>query len=98
MGSQLIEYTYAGDEKPWREAIETFLAAIRADPVLAAGVTYNVFVREDGRSRMHVPVWRDQATLDGLQAASFFKVFSAAIKGFAGGTLKVTRPVLASAG
>jgi quinol monooxygenase YgiN len=96
MGTQLIEYTYSGDEQAWREAIETFLAHVRADPILAAGLTYAVFVREDGKARVHVPVWRDQAVLDRLQAGPFFKAFSSAIKGFAGGTLKTTKPHLSS--
>ena len=96
MGTQLIEYTYSGDERAWREAIETFLGHIRADPVLAAGLSYAVFVRDDGKSRLHVPVWRDQATLDRLQAEPFFKTFSSAIRGFAGDTLKTTKPQLVS--
>ncbi len=96
MGTQLIEYIYAGDETPWREAIEAFLGHIRADPILAAGLTYQVFVRDDGKARVHVPVWRDQAILDRLQAAPYFRTFSAAVKAFAGDSLKVTKPRLAS--
>ena len=96
MGTQLIEYTYSGDERPWREAIETFLGHIRADPDLAAGISYAVFVREDGKSRLHVPVWRNQATLERLQAEPFFKTFSASVRSFAGDTLKTTKPVIAS--
>jgi quinol monooxygenase YgiN len=96
MGTQLIEYTYAGDERPWREAIETFLTNIRDDPALSGGISYAVFVREDGKTRVHVPVWRDQATLERLQAQPFFKDFSTSVKGFAAGTLKTSKPVLAS--
>ncbi|MEX0853865.1 MAG: hypothetical protein WD036_11375 [Bauldia sp.] len=96
MGTQLIEYTYSGDEKVWREAIETFLGHIRADPMLSAGLTYQVFVREDGKSRVHVPVWRDKAALDRLQATPYFAAFSSAVKAFAGDSMKVTKPRLFS--
>jgi hypothetical protein len=96
MGTQLIEYTYSGDETSWRQAIETFLGHVRADPVLADGLTYAVFVREDGKARVHVPVWRDQAVLDHLQSQPFFKTFASAVREFAGGSPRTTKPTLAS--
>jgi hypothetical protein len=96
MGTQLIEYSYSGDEAAWRRTIETFLGHIRADPILAEGFTYAVYVRPDGAARVHVPVWKDQAVLERLQAASFFKEFSAAVKAFAGDSLKTTKPDLIS--
>jgi hypothetical protein len=96
MGTQLIEYSFNGDERAWEEAVQTFLGHIRADPILAAGISYAVFVRDDGKSRLHVPTWKDQDVLERMQAAPFFKVFSGAIRGFAGDTLKVTKPRFAS--
>ena len=94
MPAQLIEYVYDGDKAAWREVVETFLAEIGADPVLRDGLTYQVFVRPDGRARLHVPHWRDEAVLAHLRGCDFFKTFSEAIQGFAGDTLKVTKPTL----
>jgi hypothetical protein len=94
MGTQIIEYSYSGDEGTWRRTIETFFTNIAADPQISSGFTYQVFVREDGVSRIHVPVWRDQETLDRLQAQPFFKEFAEAVKDFAGDTLRITKPLL----
>ena len=91
MGGLLIEYRYDGDEAIWSQAIEAFLKGIAADPKLASGLRYHVFVKEDGRSRVHVPSWDSEVTLAHLQAQDFFKTFATAVKGFAGDTLKTTR-------
>jgi hypothetical protein len=94
MGTQIVEYSYSGDEEVWRETIETFFANIAADPEISKGFTYQVFVRDDGVTRLHIPVWRDQSVLERLQAQPFFREFADTVKGFAGDTLKITKPVL----
>lgn len=96
MGSQIIEYSYAGDEDVWRAAIEKFLAAIAADATLKGSFSYHVFIKVDGVSRVHVPVWAGEAVLAHLTAQPFFAEFAAAVKQFAGGELTVTKPVLAT--
>ncbi|WP_421852215.1 hypothetical protein [Oricola sp.] len=94
MGSQIIEYSYSGDEAAWRQSIESFHDNIAADAVLREGFTYQVFVREDGATRVHVPVWRDPSVLEHLRAQPFFKEFAAQVKDFAGGEITYTKPVL----
>jgi len=91
MDGLLIEYTYDGDETAWANAIQTFCRNIAADPRLASGVRYHVFVRADGRSRVHVPSWDNASTLAHLQSQEFFKTFAAAVKRFAGDTLRTTK-------
>lgn len=91
MGSQLIEYAYDGDEEVWRETIETFLGQVDDDPVLREGFSYHVYLRPDGISRVHVPVWRDEAVLEHLRAQPFFKTFSEKINELAGDSLQVTK-------
>ena len=91
MGGLLIEYEYDGDEAAWTRAIEAFLKAISADPKLAGRFRYHVFVKEDGRTRVHVPSWDSEATLAHLQSQDFFKTFSNAVRGFAGGAPRTTK-------
>jgi len=91
MNGLLIEYSYDGDDAPWAATIDTFLKAIAADERLAGRFRYHVFVRDDGKRRVHVPSWDDETTLAHLQAQPFFKTFSQAIQGYAGETLKTTQ-------
>jgi hypothetical protein len=91
MHGLLIEYEYNGDEAAWADAIQTFCRNIAADPRLASGLRYHVFVRADGRSRVHVPSWDNELTLAHLQSQEFFKTFAAAVKRFAGDTLRTTK-------
>ena len=93
MGGLLIEYEYSGDEAPWSQAMEAFLTAISGDAALAGKFRYHVFVKEDGKSRVHVPSWDSEATLAHLQSQDFFKTFASAVQGFAGDTLKTTKIV-----
>ena len=94
MGSQIIEYSFSGDEAAWRQSIESFHENIAADEVLRDGFTYQVFVREDGTTRVHVPVWRDESVLEHLRAQPFFKEFAAQVKGFAKGEITYTQPAM----
>lgn len=91
MGGLLIEYEYDGDEAPWKAAIDAFLGAIAADSKLAGSFRYHVFVKEDGKSRVHVPSWDSEATLSHLQSQDFFKTFANAVKGFGGSSLTTTK-------
>ena len=43
-----IRYEYAGAEAPWRDAMETFIAAIQNDPAIAGKFTYQVAVAQRG--------------------------------------------------
>jgi quinol monooxygenase YgiN len=95
MGGLLIEYEYDGDDAPWTRAIESFLQAIAADAKLAGRLRYHVFVKADGKSRVHVPSWDSQETLAHLQSQDFFKVFADAVGGFAGGAPRTTKIRLA---
>lgn len=92
MGGLLIEYVYEGDEASWTAAIEAFLGAIAADPKLAGRFRYLVFVKDDGKSRVHVPSWDSPETLAHVQAQPFFKTFTEAVKGFAGDGLRTSKP------
>lgn len=85
-----IEYEYSGDEAAWSETIQTFLRAIAADRRLAGALRYHVFVKLDGRTRVHVPSWDNAETLAHLQGQDYFKTFAAAVQKAAGGTLKTT--------
>lgn len=96
MGTQIISYEFRGDEKSWRAAVDTFLQGIADDPVLANGFSYDVYCTEAGRRRIHIPRWRDDDILAHLQAQLFFSEFAVAIKGFAGESLSVIKPVISS--
>ena len=98
MGTRLAEYRYSGDEALWRQTIERFFSAIASDPVLRDGLSYQVFVDDDGVTRRHIPVWRDQSVLDHLQSQPFFKEFTDTINGFAGGKVTLSQPALATGG
>ncbi len=87
----LIRYEFDGDEAAWRSAVDTFVARIDADPQVTGGFSYSVNVAADGRRRVHVGRWTDQATLETLQGRDYFKTFAAAVKGFAGDTLEAVR-------
>jgi len=87
----LIRYDYDGDEAAWRSAVNGFVTKIDADPEVRGGFSYSVNVAADGKRRVHVGRWRDQATLETLQARDYFKTFSAAVKGFAGDSLETLR-------
>ena len=87
----LIRYEFDGDEAAWRSAVDSFVAGIDADPELRGGFSYSVNVAADGKRRVHVGRWRDQATLETLQGRDYFKTFAAAVKGFAGDTLEAVR-------
>ena len=80
-----IEYEYSGDEAAWSETIQTFLSAVASDRRLADAFRYHVFVKADGKTRVHVPTWDNAETLAHLQAQAYFKTFAAA------GTLKTTK-------
>lgn len=86
-----VEYEYEGDEAAWKSVIDEFLRDVAADPRLSPGFRYLVFVKADGKSRVHVPSWDPPKTLAHLQSQPFFKTFSAAIKLFAGSTLRTTK-------
>lgn len=96
MGTQIISYDFNGDEKAWRVAIDVFLLAVSNDPVLADGFSYDVYIPEASGRRIHIPRWRDDEVLAHLQAQSFFGEFAATIKGFAGDSLTVTKPIISS--
>ena len=87
----LIRYEFDGDESAWRSAVDSFVAGIDADPELRSGFSYSVNVAADGKRRVHVGRWRDQATLETLQGRDYFKTFAAAVKGFGGDTLEAVR-------
>ena len=90
----LLEYTYSGDEAPWRAAIETFISHIRSDPKLAGKVTYTVFRRKDDPTRrVHMPRWDSAETLAHLQSQPWFKEFTEHVRRYAGDTLK-TSPIM----
>jgi hypothetical protein len=91
MGAILIRYNYDGDDAPWREALETFVSKINADPKLAGRFRYEAGVMGDGAQRVHVGHWDSEETLKHLQAQPFFKEFSGKVQGFAGDTLAATR-------
>ncbi len=80
----MIRYEFDGDEAAWRSAVDTFVSRIDADPQVSGGFSYSVSVAADGRRRVHVGRWTDQATLEMLQGRDYFKTFAAAVKGFAG--------------
>lgn len=94
MGAQLIEYIYDGDEAVWRKTIEDFFANLRKDPMLADGLTYQVYMREDGRTRIHAPTWRNKLVLDHLNRQKFFADFTAAIQKFAGDSIRFSKPAM----
>ncbi len=94
MGTQIIEYSYSGDESEWKANIDEFFAHLKADPILKDGLSYSVYIRADGVSRVHVPAWRDQAVLDHMLKQSFFEAFSKNVNRMANGTIKVTKPAL----
>ncbi len=87
----LIRYEFDGDEAAWRSAVDSFMTNIGADPEVSGGFSYSVNVAADGKRRVHIGRWRDQATLETLQGRDYFKTFAAAVKGFAGDTLEAVR-------
>ncbi len=91
MDGILIRYEFDGDEAAWRLAVDSFMTKIDADPEVSGGFSYSVNVAADGKRRVHVGRWRDQATLETLQGRDYFKTFAAAVKGFGGDTLEAVR-------
>lgn len=80
-----ITYKYSGPEDAWREAMETFIAAINADRDVAGKFTYQVAVADDGETRIHWGRWDSQETLKTLQSRDYFGTFAGKVREFAGG-------------
>lgn len=91
MNGIVIEYVFAGDEGAWRQAVEGFLDNIRQDPALHGRFFYEVNLTADGAGRIHIGHWDNDETLAHLQSRPFFKEFAAALRQFAGDTMKATR-------
>ncbi len=91
MDGILIRYEFDGDEAAWRSAVDSFVAGIDADPEVSGGFSYSVNIAADGKHRVHVGRWRDQATLETLQGRDYFKTFAATLKGFAGDSFEAVR-------
>lgn len=87
----VIRYEYDGDEAPWREAIDGFIAAIDADGDVRGRFSYSVNVAPDGKQRVHIGRWTEAAALETLQGRDYFKAFSATLQGLAGDTLAAVR-------
>jgi hypothetical protein len=92
----LIQYDYDGDEAPWLAAVEAFVTAIDADPVLRGKFSYRVNTAADGVGRVHVGCWDNEATLAHLQSQDFFKLFAGKIGEFSVGGPNATRLRLAA--
>ncbi len=80
-----ITYEYDGPEDSWNEAVQTFVAAIDADPDVAGKFTYQVAVADDGKTRIHWGRWDSQETLQTLQSRDYFGAFAQKVREFAGG-------------
>ncbi len=85
-----ITYRYDGDETEWLEAVNTFIAAIDADPEAVGKFTYQVAVADDGVSRFHWGRWDSAETLAHVQSQPYFQAFAPKVKMFAGDTLSAT--------
>ena len=87
----LIEYELSGDEAAWRQAVDTFVANIDADPRLQGRFSYIVTARGEEGGRVHVGQWDAEETLAHLQSQPWFKDFSQAVQTSAGDGLKASR-------
>ncbi len=96
----VIRYEYQGDEENWRTAVDGFIANINNDAEIAGKFRYSVNVGADGKTRIHVGRWPDQATLETLQSRDYFKAFATKVQEFGGDSLSPMRvsEVTATAG
>ena len=97
MGGIIVRYRYSGDEAAWQAVMDNFTSAVRADDAVRGRFRYVVTVAADGVARTHVGRWDSEEILKAVQSRDYFRQFTLAVQGFAGGQLESSRMTVAAA-
>jgi hypothetical protein len=86
----LVKYTFKqGTREAWHAEIARFIAALEADPKLQGRISYRCMKVRDSDDYYHVAAAADDAAPGDLNAADFFKHYTAASDTVSAGLLEV---------